>query len=226
MKAKSGRPNSLREPAHRITALVVVITWHLGLLTLLLRPATFYRETTQLVRSDSSVLKLRFIQPPRSPPLHSAPQLIAPPVHRRMKSSAMLSKKPLVQQTAEVAAPPYETSSTSVGSRDAGQEGSDNDGGFKERLRNAQHAHSIHGIPGPNAAFAPGIQLVDPMSQGIGALMRHAQRAFGIKSRRCIDVDAWRRLSPQELSARHVSPSEVDSVDEKYACNKPPGLHF
>jgi hypothetical protein len=81
-------------------------------------------------------------------------------------------------------------------------------------------------VPGSDTPFAPGIHLVDPMSQGIGAAMRTAQRAFGIKNSHCIDVDVWRHLTPQELSARHVSPGDVDKVDEKYACNEPPGLHF
>lgn len=64
------------------------------------------------------------------------------------------------------------------------------------------------------------------MSQGIGAVMRTAQRAFGVKNSHCVDVDVWRHLTPQELSARHVSPGDVDEVDEKYDCNEPPGLHF
>lgn len=100
------------------------------------------------------------------------------------------------------------------------------DGGLQERLRNAQRSYSVHGVPGSGTPYAPGIHLVDPMSQGLGAVMRTAQRAFGIKNSHCIDVDAWRQLTPQELSARHTSPGDVDSVDEKYGCNKPPGLHF
>jgi hypothetical protein len=64
------------------------------------------------------------------------------------------------------------------------------------------------------------------MKQGIGAVMRTAQRAFGIANNHCIDVDVWRHLAPQELSARHISLSDVDKVDEKYRCDDPPGLHF
>ena len=56
--------------------------------------------------------------------------------------------------------------------------------------------------------------------------MRKTQRLFGITSRHCIDVDAWRHLTPQELSARHISPDNVDKTDEKYDCNRPPGLSF
>lgn len=81
-------------------------------------------------------------------------------------------------------------------------------------------------MPGSDTPFVPGIHLVDPMSQGIGAVMRATQRAFGIKKSHCIDVEVWRHLSPRELSARHVSPGDVDKVDEKYGCNEPPGLRF
>lgn len=90
----------------------------------------------------------------------------------------------------------------------------------------AQHAHSIRGVPGSDTTTAPGIHLVSPMSRGVGAVMRTAQRAFGITNRHCIDVDVWRRLTPQELSARHISSSDVDEVDAKYDCNRPPGLSF
>jgi len=64
------------------------------------------------------------------------------------------------------------------------------------------------------------------MSQGIGAVMRTVQRAFGVRNSRCIDAEAWRHLTPRELSARHVSPGDVDKVDEKYGCSKPLGLRF
>lgn len=106
------------------------------------------------------------------------------------------------------------------------REGGHEDGGFLERLHEAQRAYSVHGVPGSDAAYAPGIHLVDSMTQGIGAVMRTAQRAFGIKNRHCIDVDTWRHLTPEELSARHISPGDVDSTDESYRCNDPPGLHF
>ena len=100
------------------------------------------------------------------------------------------------------------------------------DGGFQERLLKARRAYAVHGVPGSDKTFAPGIHLIDPGKQGVGSVMRHAQRLFGIANRHCIDVDVWRHLTPQELSARHISPGEVDQADEKYQCNRPPGLSF
>jgi len=103
---------------------------------------------------------------------------------------------------------------------------SDADDGFRQRLHAAERAGVVRGVPGSDTTYMPGIRLIDPMKQGIGALMRKAQRAFGIENRHCIDVDVWRHLSPSQLSARHVSPDEVNGIDEKYRCNDPPGLHF
>jgi hypothetical protein len=64
------------------------------------------------------------------------------------------------------------------------------------------------------------------MNQGVGAVMRNAQRLFGITDHHCIDVEVWQSLSPEALSARHLSPSDVRGEDEKYNCNRPLGLSF
>ncbi len=56
--------------------------------------------------------------------------------------------------------------------------------------------------------------------------MRTTQRAFGITSSHCVDVDVWRHLTLKQLSARHISSSDVDAVGKKYGCNKPLGLRL
>jgi hypothetical protein len=224
-----GKSSSLRESSYRVAVLVVVISCHLGLLMLLLRPLVFYRDATPLVGNNPLALKLRFFQAPQPSlphPALPAHRLIAPAGHSRTTLSVRSSKPPAVQQAAHINAQPYEARSTNARNPDTSEDDSTSDGGFRERLRHAQHSYSVHGVPGSDAPFAPGIHLVDPMSQGIGAVMRAAQRAFGIKNNHCIDVDVWRHLTPQELSARHISPGDVDKVDEKYDCNEPPGLHF
>lgn len=228
VKEEPGKSSSLRESSYRVAVLVVVIGCHLGLLMLLLRPVIFYRNTTPGVGNDPHVLKLRFF---RSPPLLPHPALpahhpVAPAAHSHATPSAGPLEPLAAQQVARIDARPHETRSTIAGDPGASEDGSTSDGGFQERLRHAQYVQSVRGVPGSDTPSAPGIHLVDPMSQGIGVLMRTAQRAFGIKNRHCIDVDVWRHLTPQELSARHVSPDDVDELDEKYACNKPPGLHF
>ncbi|WP_429197305.1 hypothetical protein [Luteibacter sp. W1I16] len=107
-----------------------------------------------------------------------------------------------------------------------GNEATSGDGGFQERLRNAQSSTRIRGVPGSDIRVAPGIRLIDPMNQGVGALMRNAQRLFGVANRHCIDVEIWRSLSPEERIVRHISSSDVAKIDEEYKCDKPPGLSF
>ncbi len=64
------------------------------------------------------------------------------------------------------------------------------------------------------------------MDQGIGSVVRNAQRLFGVTSRQCIDVEAWQQLTPEELSARHLDAQDVAKAAEKYQCNRPLGLNF
>jgi hypothetical protein len=217
----------LRESSYRVAVLVVVISCHLGLLMLLLRPVVFHRNATPFARQDPRALRLRFFRrsQPALPPL-PVRRSFEPAGHGHATSSAKSSKLPAVQPAAHIDTQPLETRSIRARNQDASEDDSTSDGGFQERLRKAQHAYSLHGVPGSDTPSAPGIRLVDPMSQGIGAVMRTAQRAFGIKNRHCIDVDVWRHLTPQELIARHVSPGDMDKVDEKYDCNTPPGLPF
>jgi hypothetical protein len=100
------------------------------------------------------------------------------------------------------------------------------DGGFQQRLRDAQHDASVHGLPGSDTRRAPGIQLTDPMNQGIGSVMRDAQRLFGVTNHHCVDVEVWEHLSEEERIERHVSLADMRRVNEKYGCNRPLGLSF
>ena len=222
-------PISLGEASRLVTVLAVVISGHLGLWMLMLRPGIFDRDTTPVLSNRLQVLKLRFFPPPQPSSAHPrlpAYLLIAPAVHGRKTLPARSSKPLAVQQTAPASTPPSAARITSALGLETSEKNASRDGGFHERLHRATHSYSVRGLPGSDTPSAPGIRLVDPMHQGIGALMRTAQRAFGIENRHCINVDVWRHLTPQELSARHISPGDVDKVDQKYDCNEPPGLHF
>lgn len=222
------KSSSLCESSYRIAILAVVTGCHLGLLMLLLRPVVFYRSTVPVARNNPLALKLRFFRLPSSSshPALPAHRVFAPAARSHAMLVARSPKPQVVQQAAHVGARSYETHSVDAWNPDTGEENSISDGGFRDRLRKAQHSYSIHGVPGSDTSFVPGIRLVDPMRQGIGAVIRATQRAFGVKDSHCIDIDVWRHLAPRELSARHVSPGDVDKVDEQYGCNKPPGLHF
>ena len=209
--------------------MVVVISGHLGLLMLLLRPVIFYRDTTPEVKDNSRVLKLRFFQPPQLSSPHAvlpARRRSAPAWHRHETAVSTSPKPAAVRQAPHANVPPRRLRLSVTPDTQASEGNPAGDGRFQERLHDAQHSHLLRGVPGSDTPLAPGIHLVDPLSQGVGAVMRTAQRAFGIRNKHCIDVDAWRHFTPQELNARHLSSSDVNKIDEKYGCNKPPGLHF
>ena len=212
--------------------MVVVTCCHLGLLTLLLRPVNHDRDGTSAVENDPLTLKLRLIPQPQPTSTHLAPQALRPiastlRIHRAPSGKA---PEPLpAQRATHVVAPLSETHLTgapTAPNQYTNDQASTSDGGFQERLLNAQHSYAVHGVPGSDKPDAPGIYLINPMSQGIGAVMRNTQRLFGVTNRHCIDVDVWRHLTPQELSARHISLHDVDKIDKKYNCNRPLGLSF
>lgn len=211
--------------------MVVVIGCHLGLLMLLLRPAIYDPSTALVARNNPLALKLHFIRQPQAASTHltlPTPLPAASNLRIQRTPPVRAPERPSAQRATHVAAPPetHLSSAPTTPSQSPDNKASSRDGGFQARLRNAQYSHAVHGVPGSDTSSIPGIHLIDPMSQGIGAVMRKTQRLFGITNRHCIDVDAWRHLTPRELSARHISPDNVDKTDEKYDCNRPPGLSF
>lgn len=214
--------------ARRIVAMAVALACHLVLLLELLRPATPQADKPVAMESRAANLTLRFVSPSQPAPAPLAvPVLRMAPVTRK----APLPARPATQVAARppsaaapdapaVAMPP----AAPVG--DTADQTGVGDGGFQRQLRDAQHAQDIQGVPGSDRPVVKGIVMTDPMDQGVGAVMRSAQRLFGVTSGHCIDVQAWQQLSPDELIARHLTEADVAAESEKYHCNQPPGLHF
>lgn len=229
MRTELRSASHLRESGRRVAVWVVVIVCHLGLLMLFLQPATDDWDKKPLPKNKDSVLLLRLLSLPQ-------PSALTPPLRRVSRSPrhlAAASKRSMsvsvVQRPIDAPSPSAEahvSSPETTPAEAANSAGAKGDGGFGQRLREAQHASDSKGVPGSDKTVVSGIHFVDPMDQGIGAVARQAQRLFGIKSRQCLDVEKWRSMTPQELSARHISPDDVDREDEKYQCNAPPGLHF
>jgi hypothetical protein len=93
-------------------------------------------------------------------------------------------------------------------------------------MADAQQLQRVRGVPGSGRSIAPGVELADPMEQGIGSLMRNTKRLLGVTDRHCIDVDVWRHMSEDELIERHLTSADVENASAKYSCDRPPGLHF
>jgi hypothetical protein len=210
--------------------MVVVLCCHIGLLMLMFRPALYVTETAPALRGGTVALQLRFFRRPQQPPppvTLPAHGLVAPTRSTHAASTVKPSKSLLAHPDASVVAPAPEAPLVAMQpttSHYTDDEVSTVDGGFRDRLLSTQRSHDVHGVPGSGINLVPGIRLTDPMKQGVGAVMRKAQRLFGVTNHHCIDVEVWRHLTPQELSARDISSSDVDKIDAKYECNKPAGL--
>lgn len=218
--------------ARRIVALAVAIGCHLGLLVVMLRPDTHRTDIISAMRDGTATLELRFITVRRramaSPPRAEArPRQVLrvarsiPPQSKPVSTGVAEPPAPVARPAASPAAPALPAQTIAP---DAGSQAASSDGGFRDRLLNAQRAGEIHGVPGSDKRAAPGIQLTDPMDQGIGSVMRETQRLFGITHAKCIDVEAWEHLTPDELIARHLTPEDVKKQSDKYSCNRPLGL--
>jgi len=236
--------------------MVVAIASHAGLLVALLPPASFRWVPARIDREPDSTLQLRLVPPPiavASPaPPAPRPRAIARPAAKRQTNAAAAAAAAAAVNSVSTTAPadaiksatrpdvtPPHAGTTAAGTAASGglpaaplpnvaasTPGNLTDGGFAERLRNAQQGQAIHGVPGSDLRRAPGMQMTDPMNQGIGAVLRNTQRLFGVTNKHCIDVEVWQSLSPDQLVARHLSPADVQRANEKYGCNRPLGLSF
>lgn len=214
-----------RDPLRRGVALGAALSLHLAL-WLLLRPAVWELRATTDAQIRHPVLQLRLL--PRAVPAQAPAVAAVPRAAQRAAQEQARRKLPLAPAVtpARVAPPVLPPVVPDTPSAFARSQPASGDGGFHQRLRQAQRAYAIHGVPGSTVPRVAGIRLIDPRNQGVGAAVRQVQRLFGIPDHHCIDVDVWRHLTPQELSARHISPDEVDRVDRQYQCNRPPGLSF
>ncbi len=225
----------------RIAATVITIGLHLVLLLAVLRPTTYSGDRSVITRNEVATLELRLIQSPQTVPIPPPSPAIATlskpdtksqqPVHQvardllpDSRSNANVATSPATPVIPLVALPSKESSATIGPYRNNSVP--TGDGGLRERLRNTRRSGAIHGIPGSDRRIVPGIQLTDPLNQGLGAAMRKTQRVFGITNRHCVDVEIWQHLAPDELRARHLTTADVERERDKYDCDRPLGLSF
>lgn len=216
----------------RIAAMTVAIAVHAGLLAALLRPATFRATPVQITNSRSEVLRARLLPRPR----RTVPAVPAPPIRHQAVSLRARRPSQAVASTSPALPTPTSSPQSQAPSPNAAEPAPPatpsqpattlSDGGFQQRLRDAQHGRDAPSLPGSDTRLAPAVQLTDPRNQGIGAVIRSTQRLFGITSKHCVDVEVWSSLTPEELAARHLSPADVKAANEKYQCNRPLGLSF
>ena len=213
----------------RCLALGAAILFNFAWLILLLRPAALERVDAHRHHDSRDALRLRFVPIVAPPEVHAsapAPRRIAPARWRHPVRPTIPSQTAMPGHAQPVVSPWSAPSLPVRPTADIDHPVTSEDGGFDRRLRGAQHAGAIHGVPGSQTPRVAGIHFIDPQTQGLRGAVRQLQRLFGITNHHCVDVDVWRHLSPRELAERHISPSDVDRVDAENHCNQPPGLHF
>jgi hypothetical protein len=222
------RRSTWQEHVRRGIAIGIAVSLHLLVLILILRPEIGWRNA-KVDRPDTQRLQLRFLRP-QATALRSitVPGLRAIPagMHLHPEQTARPSKPATIEHVPPAVSMIAEPMATAAPVIPATDTGADGDGGFQERLRQAQQYSVTRDVPGSDASRAPGIRLIDPDTQGVRAVARKVQRLFGITSRHCIDVEVLRNLTPQELGERHISSGDLDRLDEEYHCNQPLGLNF
>lgn len=222
------RRSTWQEHVRRGTTLGITVSFHLLVLNLTLRPA-MDPQNTKSDRPDAQRLQLRLFRPQATASTHMTAighRTTATSTHSRLEQTELSSKPATIKQVPAqipVIARPFATEAAVV---PAGNPKVGEDGGFHQRILQSQQSSVTSGIPGSDVSRVPGIRLTDPDTQGVGAVARKVQRLFGIPSRACIDIEAWRNLPPRQLSERHLSSSELDHLDEKNHCNEPMGLAF
>ena len=90
-------------------------------------------------------------------------------------------------------------------------------------FRHVAGAHfSKQGVRVPGASplsGAPRLRMVDPRKQGLGGVVRFIGGLTGAVDRHCLDVEAWRGMTPAERTARHVSSGEIEEIAGQYNCD-------
>lgn len=218
----------------RIVAISFAIGSHLALVIALLRPAAPGAVTIPVQGDYQATLKLRFVFLPRlrsttpaSPATHSvAIQKVS--AKDRPPPQAM-PIAPIAVHAREIGAPrasipPDVSGSPEIERHEAGPV--IEDGGFANRMFDTKQSQRVRGVPGSDRSIAPGLELANPMTQGIGSVIRSTKRLFGVTDHHCIDVDVWRHMSEDELIQRHLNSADVEKASAKYNCDRPLGLNF
>jgi hypothetical protein len=197
----------------------IVISGHFGLLMLLLQGGSAsWPDWPGRIASPRNIIKLRFIETaPARPNTHHPPVAAAapgpgPPRRWRTpvvtRSAAMADHLPTAAPSARLISGPDAAIAAPPGSIP---------GGNLLRGADLDRSSSIR-LPGSSVAIVPGLQLVDPRTQGVAGAARLLQHLFGVPDTHCVEVDAWRTLSAKEMLARHISPAQVQKTAEEYGC--------
>ena len=201
----------------RVVSITAVLVLHAGFLMVLLAPATRWRwDENHRSASPADTLRVRFLAlpPPRhvvAPPPRHRPRVVPLPetpllsVHRTQQAPA-----PAI--SASVATPPMAVTTTNAAPSyvpGGGRFGASSGYGSSDTR-----------LPGSAAPVrgAPVFPMADPRMQGIAGVARVVQSLFGIPDHHCVEVDAWRTLTPDQRLERHIDDAQIDDTAARYGC--------
>jgi hypothetical protein len=207
------------ERLERPLLLALVMLGHIGLLIVMLRPATPFRTSdNKRWIDDDTWMQLRII---RAPERHAATAIPAPTpvIHTHTRSAPRIA-----HAAPEVQAPPEQTSHAdtpvlylapaATGSYIAGG------AGFQQRLQ-ASDQTQIPTVPGDaDVHGAPRFKMMEERS--IGARLVHIIGYLGgAVNSHCVDANTWQSMTPQQLIAAHVSQSDIQRAIAQNNCVEP-----
>ncbi|GLQ96130.1 hypothetical protein [Dyella mobilis] len=214
-----------REWLERPVLLALVTLGHLGLLWVMLQPATpFQTDRSRRRIDDDGSMQLRFIHLHVAPPVAAKPVTLAAPApiaHVPIRRSAPHVAPAALPETAAAPTPtmPSQLLDTSTPAPAApGYVAGSN--GFQQRLRASENA-SVPNVPGGDfVPGAPRIPMIEERSAGAMAV-HFIGYLFGAPHPHCVDVDTWRGMTPQQLIDAHVSQSDIDRIAAENGCVEP-----
>lgn len=75
-------------------------------------------------------------------------------------------------------------------------------------------------IPGAGSIpGAPRFQMIDPKTQGIGVgLVRAVGGITGAENPRCLDLDIWQGMTPEQRIENHISEEDIEKIQRENNC--------
>lgn len=200
-----------------IVASVILI--HAGILALLLRPWTMHQQDRLLWLTDN-VIQVRFIplklpakvsppvpaqhQPASVPPPRTTHQVKPATQDVELPGAANQSVTPPVSVSVIDTMPSYVAGGGSISG-------------------NASYVRQNTRIPGAAAApGAPHFRMIDPRAQGLAGVIHFIGGLTGAIDPHCLDLEAWRGMTPEERVAHHVGAREMELLEATYECPLPP----
>jgi hypothetical protein len=205
-------------------AIALVLMGHIGLLMVMLRPATpRYEKTAAVTPSKRDTVQVRFLHRTQVKPSTSIAEHrsitashAALPVHRAKrfveKSNNIVTAPLSPSETPLVLTPAVSASNT--GTYVAGGNS------FLQNLEASDHPFEDR-VPGGYQPRAPRFKMTDPRYQGAAWVARFVQHyILHAVDSHCVDVNTWLGMSPEE-QAKHASLSEIKQIAEEYGCLEP-----